>query len=161
RPEKVSGLLLCHPPDPGRRPSYQAAIMRWAGGRPDQARATAVAFSIGFRVLAGWEALSPAMLRRIPRLYRTTMEAATPAAVLRAKLLLLASAPGAFPSNGAAPPATIVAGAWDAVTPLRETRRVQALLPGAKIRIIRFAGHGAAFSRPRAFLRIVTEELRR
>lgn len=238
-PERISGLLLCHPPDPHRRPRFQKALLRWAEGRRDPIRATCTIFSRSFRLLAAWEALSPATLRRLPDLYRVSVEAATPAATLCQKVRLLASEPPGMPNIGpraradetgrvapgetaerkvmalaggedmesderevmetaglevmpmvggedmetterfgigpgiatrqglespsaaASLPVSIIAASWDTITPLAEVRRFSQRLPGARLRVLRFAGHGAAHSRPRTFERIVIEELRR
>src|SRR5437867_9180076 len=65
RPRRVRGLLLCHPPEPLRRPRYERAAFQWARRREDPDRAAALLLPLGFRLLAGWEALYPPLLRRL------------------------------------------------------------------------------------------------
>lgn len=160
KPERVTGLLLCHPPNPALRPRYEAALLRWTETRRDPVFAATAAFTLGFNALIGWEAVFPTTLARMPALARASAEAATPARTLREKLRLLIKEPAELPAPGSCPPAVIVASLCDTVTPLRGARRLAARLSGSRMRVIRLAGHCAAYSRPRAYARIVTEELR-
>ncbi len=160
-PERVSGLLLCHPPDPTRRSRYERSLLGWAGRRRDPAEAARRVFILWFRLLAGWEALYPTVLGRLPALARATWEAATPASTFRDKLRLLAEEPPGYPPAEADIPVSIVAGAWDAVTPLSEVRSLAARLPDARLSVLGFAGHAGAYSRPRAYAQLVIRELQR
>jgi len=161
RAERVRGLLLCHPPDPFERPWYQRAALRWVESRSDPPRAAASAFQLAFRLLVAWEGFYPTTLARLPKLVHAGVEAATPPTTVREKMRLLTSEPPAFPRPQDLPPTTIVASSWDTVAPPAATRRLLARLPGARLRMIRFAGHGAAYSRPRTYKRIIVEELAR
>ena len=158
RPECVSGLLLCHPPDPLRRPRFQQAVLQWAEKREDPLRVARV-FTAGFRLLACWEGLFPTVLRRMPSLSRAAAEAATPPATVMEKIRLLTCDPPGFPPDDLGPRVSVVASSWDTVTSASEARRLSERLPGAKLRILRFSGHCAAYSRPRAYARLVLEEL--
>lgn len=159
-PRRVSGLLLCHPPEPGRRPAYQKLMLRRAERSRDPARAARRLFIYGFRFLTAWELVYPPLLRRLPALARASYEAATPASTFLDKLRLVAMDPPGIAATADPIPVSIVAGAWDLVTPLREARALAARLPGARLSVLRFSGHAGAFSRPRAYARLVVRELR-
>ncbi len=158
-PRRVSGLLLCHPPDPGRRPAYQRLMLRRAERSRDPARAARRLFVYGFRLLTAWELAYPPVLRRLPALARASYDAATPASTFLDKLRLMAMDPPGLPATTDPIPVSIVAGSWDLVTPLREARALVARLPGARLSVLRFSGHAGAFSRPGAYARLVVREL--
>lgn len=159
RPDRVMGLLLCHPPDPWRRPRYQIQLMRWLDRRNDPVRATGLTFRTGFKLLGGWEALYPTTLNRVRRLLRANAEAATPASTVREKALLLTFEPPTLPPRGFSIPLSVVAGSWDTIAPFREARRLSARFPGARLCCLSFSGHSGANSRPRAYARLVLREL--
>ena len=160
RPESVSGLLLCRPPEPRGLPRFQTALIRWAFGRRDPVLATRLLFVAGFNLLAAWEGIYPTTLVRVPALLRASREAATPASTVLSKLrLLLEESPGLPPAE-ARIPAAILAGAWDTVAPLAGARRLAASIPGARISVLRFSGHSGAYSRPRAYARLAVRDLR-
>ena len=72
--------------------------------------------------------------------------------------LLLTSDPG-LP---AAPlPVEIIAGAWDLVAPLKGANSLAARIPGARVIVMGYSGHGGAYARPRTYHRVVTESLAR
>lgn len=158
-PRRVSGLLLCYPPDPERRPAYQKLMLRRAERSRDPARAARRVFVYAFRLLTGWEVVYPPLLRRLPALARASYEAATPASTFLDKLRLMASEPPGIPGGSDPVRVSIVAGGWDLVTPLREARALAGRLPGARLSVLRFSGHAGAFSRPRAYARLVVREL--
>jgi 3-oxoadipate enol-lactonase len=161
RPERVTGLLLCHPPEPGRLPRPQAALVRWVSARRNPERATGILFAVGFNLLAAWEGVFPTTLFRLPGLLRASREAATPAKTLLEKLKLLdGEAPG-FPPPGARIPVSIVVGAWDTVAPASGARRLAASIPGSRVASLPFSGHSGAYSRPRAYARLMVRELTR
>jgi pimeloyl-ACP methyl ester carboxylesterase len=161
RPESVSGLLLCRPPEPRGLPRFQTAAIRWALGRRDPARSARFLFVAGFNLLVAWEGLYPTTLVRLPALLRASREAATPASTFLAKLrLLLDESPGLPPAE-ARIPAAILAGAWDTVAPVAGARRLAASIPGARVSVLRFSGHSGAYSRPRAYSAQVVAALKR
>jgi pimeloyl-ACP methyl ester carboxylesterase len=159
-PERVAGLLLCHPPEPGRLPRPQAAAIRWAAARKDPERAARALFAVGFNLLMSWEGVYPSTLLRVPGLLRASREAATPARTLLEKLKLLdGDAPG-LPAPEARIPVSIVAGTWDTLAPLSGAKRLAASIPGARLAAMRFSGHSGAYSRPRAYSRLMVRELK-
>ncbi len=161
RPERVAALLLCHPPDPGSRPRAYLGLSDWAAGRPDPDAVIRKMFCFGFALLAGWEFLYPAALRRSRFLMREALDARTPARTIADKIRLLwGEAPG-LPSPEAAIASAIVAGAWDTITPPRLARDLAERMPGCRLRILACSGHAGAFSRPRGYGKIVVEELSR
>lgn len=158
-PDRVSGLLLAHPPEPLRLPAIHRALIRWvvSDGRSDLT--ARIVFSLGFYALMGWEAIFPPLVLRVPGLLRVALEAATPTTTLRLKLrMLLREEPGLPPAGRM--PVTILSGAWDTVAPLSGARHLAARIPGARLRIMRVSGHSGAYARPRAYARVSVEELR-
>jgi pimeloyl-ACP methyl ester carboxylesterase len=160
-PGRVSGLLLCHPPDPRQRPAYQRALLEWTEARRRPDFAARRLFTWGFRALSSWEVLFPTTIRRLPALVRAAADADTPGSTIREKIRMMTHQDPGFPSWEPAMPVSIVAGTWDTVTPLAEARRLAARLPGSTLRVLSFSGHCGAYSRPRSYHRICVEELRR
>lgn len=160
-PEKVSGLLLCHPPDPRRQRRVYRSIMRWALRQPDPDLSTAILFRLVFALLAGWEFLAPMAAVRFPALAREGLSARTPSSTIRQKLSLLWEDDPGQPPAGARIPVSIVAGDWDTIAPPSGARRLASRLPDARLRMLGFSGHLGAYSRPAAYARIALEELRR
>ncbi len=159
RPDRVAGLLLCSPPLPGWKPRLHVALLGWASRRPRAARATAHWFTAGFLLLNAWEFVKPSALIRLPGLARAARDARTPNRTIHQKLeLLLRDHPG-LPSGEI--PCSIIAGRWDTVTFPGASRRLAAMLPGSRVRLLGWAGHSCAYSRPRTYARWVIEELRR
>jgi 3-oxoadipate enol-lactonase len=160
-PERVAGLLLCHPPETGRLPRPQAALVRWAAARKNPELATRILFATAFNLLAAWEGVFPSTLLRVPGLLKASREAATPSRTVLEKLKLLdGEAPG-LPPRGARIPVSIVVGAWDTVAPPSGARRLAASIPGSRVAALRFSGHSGAYSRPRAYARLMVRELTR
>jgi len=158
-PERVSGLLLCHPPYPGRPPRVHAALHGWLVRRPAAERRASAAFRAAFVVLNGWELAAPGVLARLPALARESRRAATPGSTILRKLDLLWNHDAGLPPPRASIPTTIVAGRWDGIAPLSGARDLVKKLPGARLREMAFSGHAGAYSRPRTYHRIVAEEL--
>lgn len=156
-PERVSGLLLAHPPHPARK-LFQP-VVRWTMGRKDPVRTTARLFQLIFTGLVCWEFAFPAALRRIPMASAAAAAAATPARTLHEKLALLWSDPPGLPAPGV--PVSIISSPWDGAAPLSGARAWQREIPGATLRVLHFTGHSAHYSRPRAFARMVVEEVGR
>jgi pimeloyl-ACP methyl ester carboxylesterase len=160
-PEQVRGLLLCAPPEPGWRPRLPRLILRHASTRRRPARTAACWFNLGFALRNGWEFFNPAALVRLPALAQASWEARTPASTIHAKLGLLFDDHPGLPDPELRIPCSIIAGAWDTVTSPGASRRLAAMLPGARLHVLRCAGHSCAYSRPRSYARRVLEELRR
>lgn len=160
-PDRVAGLLLCHPPDAAWRPRLYRSLLAWASGRPEAAATTARLFRVGFPLLAGWEFVSVKALRRLPALAREAADAATPDATIAEKLGLMWNEDPGLPPAPARIPATILVGAWDTVTPPALARRLALRLPGSEVRVLAFSGHAGAYSRPATYTRMAVEELRR
>ena len=161
RPERVSALLLCHPPDPCWRPPLYLRLADWAEGRPDPDATIRRMFSLGLLLRAGWEFLYPAALFRSPALFREALDARTPSSTIADKIRLLLRVVPGLPPPEAAIPSAVVAGAWDTIPPPRLARALAGRLPGSKLRILDRSGHAGAFSRPGAYGEIVLEELAR
>ena len=156
-PERVAGLLLAHPPRHGRK--LFMPVVRWAMRQKDPVRATAQAFQLIFTSLLCWEFVFPAALRRLPTARAEAMRAATPARTLHDKLTLLWGDSPGLPPPGL--PVSILASPWDGAAPLSGARAWQHEIPGAVLRVLRFTGHSAHYSRPNSFNRLVVEEVRR
>jgi pimeloyl-ACP methyl ester carboxylesterase len=154
-------LLLSHPPDPLRRRKLHLALLEWVERRADPDRAAHVMFSIAFLGLTSWEAISPALWVRLPRLLRASLEAATPPATVKRKLELLFRDEPGLPPPGVAIPVEVVAGRSDLVAPLAGARRLASRIPGAGVHVLGFSGHAGAYTRPRAHHRAVIEALKR
>ncbi|MBZ5638691.1 MAG: alpha/beta hydrolase [Acidobacteriia bacterium] len=161
RPERVAGLLLCHPPEPGRLPRPHAALVRWASTRRDPERATTVLFAVAFNLLMSWEGVFPSTLVRVPGLVRASREAATPASTILEKLRLLCGEGPRLPRRESGIAVSMIVGAWDTVAPARGARRLAASIPGSRVTVMWLSGHSGAYSRPRAYGRLVVRELRR
>jgi pimeloyl-ACP methyl ester carboxylesterase len=157
--DRVSGLLLCSPPPPDWRPATYLRILRWASRQQRPERISSRAFQVSFLLMTGWEFLSPVALRRLPSLVRASRDAATPHSTVYSKLRLLFEDRPAIPDP--CPPAAIVTGAWDPVTPRTCSDRLAALLPGSRLQMLRFVGHSCAYARPHAYARHLVEALRR
>ena len=160
-PERVSGLVLSHPPDPLWRPRLHLALLDWAERRAHADLVARVMFSMAFLGLTSWEGLAPALWARLPALLRASVEAATPAATVKRKLKLLFRNEPGLPPPGAAIPVEIISGAWDLVAPLSGARRLASRIPGARIHVVGHSGHAGAYTRPRAHFDIVLEALKR
>jgi pimeloyl-ACP methyl ester carboxylesterase len=160
-PHRVRGLLLAHPPDPEARPRLHCTALRWAQSRPRPVAAVRRLFGIGFTLLVAWEFAYPTALRRLPAIARSAALAATPARTLADKLHLLWTVPPGLPPVSAGIPVSILAGRFDGAAPLGGARRLARRIPGARLRVVGFTGHSGHYSRPRAFSRMVHEELRR
>jgi pimeloyl-ACP methyl ester carboxylesterase len=160
-PERVRALLLCFPPPLGWRPSLYCALHEWVERRRQPARAARTAFQAGFYLLNAWEFVIPAAASRLPALARASREAATPDDTVLDKIRLLFGSHPGLPEAERGVPTSIVAGGFDLVVTPAAPRRIARELPRARVRVLRFAGHGGAYSRPRAYARILTEELAR
>jgi pimeloyl-ACP methyl ester carboxylesterase len=160
-PERVSGLLLAHPPDPLWRPRLHLALLEFAISRPHPDRVAGAMFSAAFLGLTAWEAVSPALWKRLPFLMRAANDAATPPATVRRKLELLFRDPPGLPPADPSIPVEIVSSAWDLVAPAAGARRLASRIPGARVHELGFCGHAAAYARPRAHLTLVIEALKR
>jgi pimeloyl-ACP methyl ester carboxylesterase len=160
-PERIGGLLLSHPPDPRWRSRLHVALLDWAERRVNPDLAARVMFAAAFVGLTSWEALSPPLWLRLPSLLRASIEAATPPATVRRKLDLLFRDDCGLPPHGAAIPVEIIAGAWDLVAPIPGARRVASYLPGTRMHVMGFSGHAGAYTRPRTYLAITIEALKR
>ena len=66
-----------------------------------------------------------------------------------------------LPSPERGIPVEIVAGRWDLMAPLSGARRLAARIPGAKVSVVRYAGHAGTHTRPRAHLEAVLAALSR
>jgi pimeloyl-ACP methyl ester carboxylesterase len=160
-PDRVSGLLLCSPPEPGqRRPLFQR-LFRWGSRRPDSARTISLLFHAAFLPLNAWEFLVPAAAMRLPSLWRIAREASTPSSTILQKCRLLFEGPFAPLPTAGMPPSSIVVGGWDLVTACAGARRRARILPDCRLRVLPCAGHAAAYSRPRTYARWMVEELGR
>jgi pimeloyl-ACP methyl ester carboxylesterase len=159
-PERISGLLLSHPPDPRWRPRHHLALLNWVERRPDPDHLAHLVFSIAFLGLTSWEGLAPALWVRLPALLRASLDASTPGATVRRKLEMLFREEPELPPD-AAIPVEIVAGAWDLVAPLTGARRLVSRIPGARLHVLGFSGHAGAYTRPRAHHEVVLAALKR
>ncbi len=160
-PQRVRGLLLCSPPEPGWRPGFYLRVYRWASSRTRPSAVSATWFSLGFIALNAWEFVNPFALARLPALARAALDARTPARTKHEKIgLLLQDHPG-LPGPQPKIPCSILSGTWDMVTSPGASQRLADLLPGARLRRIPFAGHSSAYSHPKTYGRWVIEELRR
>ena len=160
-PERVCGMLLSSPPEPGWRPQLYLKLYRWALNRSRPALFSARCFSAGFLVLNAWEFANPVALARLPALARAALDAKTPTQTTHEKIgLLLHDHPG-LPGRESGIPCSIICGAWDTITGPGASRRLAGMLPGARLRCIRFAGHSCAYSHPKTYGRWAVEELRR
>ena len=160
-PERVSGVLLSHPPDPLWRPRVHLALLNWVERRADPDFVAHVIFSTAFLGLTSWEVVSPALWVRLPALLRASLEAATPSATVKRKLELLFREEPGLPPPGAAIPVEVIAGTWDLVAPIRGARRLASRIPGAKLHVLGFSGHAGAYARPRAHHDAVIGALKR
>ncbi len=160
-PERISGLLLSHPPDPLWRPRLHRALLDWTERSSNPDLVARVLFTMAFLGMTSWEGLSPALWVRLPALIRASLEAATPPATVKRKIELLFRDEPGLPPPSAAIPVEIVAGGWDLVAPLAGARRLAARIPGAKIQVVDYVGHAGAYTRPRAHLAAVIAALRR
>lgn len=160
-PDRVSGVLLCHPPDPLWRPRPYLTLLRWMERAPNPDLATRIIFSLGFCTLTSWEALTPPFWLRFLPLVLASLEAATPAATVRRKLELLFEDDPGLPPAASAPPVEIIAGAWDLVAPLAGAQRVAARYTRANLSVMAYSGHAGAYTRPGIYHRIVLEALAR
>jgi len=155
RPERIGGLLLCHPPDPLGQPRIYSSVLSWAMRRRRPDLAARLLFSLGFGVLTAWEAVAPTLWPRLPGLLSASLDAATPASTVRRKLELLFGEDPGVPKPEDPIATEIVAGAWDRVAPLSGARRVAARLPGARLTVMGHSGHAGAYTRPHTYHRIV------
>ncbi len=160
-PDRVRGMLLSSPPEPGWRPRLYLKFYRWALNRRRPAVFSACCFSAGFLLLNAWEYVNPAALARLPALARAARSAKTPVQTTHEKIgLVLHDHPG-LPGPEQGIPCSILAGAWDTITGPGASLRLAEMLPGARLRRFRFAGHSYAYSHPTTYGRWAVEELRR
>lgn len=159
KPARVCGLLLSHPPDPRRQPAIYPKLLRWTERRPHPELTARVLFSLGFMTMTAWEGVAPPIWPRLPGLLRASLEAATPATTVYGKLRLLLTGDPGLP--GGPIPVEIIAGAWDAVAPLGGARSLAARIPGARVTVMGYSGHGGAYARPRTYHRVVAACLAR
>ena len=160
-PERVSGLLLSHPPDPVRRRRLNVALLEWVERRGDPDFVAHLLFSMAFLGMTSWEATSPALWVRLPALIRASLDASTPPATVKRKLELLFREEPGLPPSDAAIPVEMIAGVWDLVAPLAGARRLAARIPGAKLQVLGFSGHAGAYARPRVHHDAVIGALKR
>jgi len=160
-PDRVHGMLLTSPPEPGRRLKLYLRIYRWISSRRRTAALSSRCFSAGFLLLNAWEFVNPAALIRIPALARAARDARTPAQTTHEKIgLVLHDHPG-LPGPVQGIPCSIISGTWDTITGPGASLRLAEMLPGARLRRIRFAGHSCVYSHPSTYGRWAAEELRR
>jgi pimeloyl-ACP methyl ester carboxylesterase len=160
-PDRVAGLLLCHPPDPRRPPPFHRSFLGWLRSRPDPERIAASTFRAAFVALNGWELLAPGTLARLPALARDSLTANTPGSTVIQKLTLLFEDDPGLPPANASIPAAILAGRWDAVVTPRAARAIADRLPGSHLHWLGFSGHAGAYSRATTYKRIAVNELQR
>jgi pimeloyl-ACP methyl ester carboxylesterase len=160
-PERVSGLLLSHPPDPLRRRRLNVALLEWAERRGDPDFFAHLLFSMAFLGMTSWEATSPALLVRLPALIRASLDASTPPTTVKRKLELLFREEPGLPPPDAAIPVEMIAGVWDLVAPLTGARRLAARIPGARLQVLGLSGHAGAYARPRVHHDAVIGALKR
>ena len=160
-PERISGLLLSHPPDPQWRPRPHLALLDWAERRAHPDLVARVMFTTAFLGMTSWEGVAPALWVRLPALLRASLEAATPPATVKRKIEMLFRDDPGLPPQDAAIPVEIVAGAWDFVAPLAGARRLASRIPTAKLSVMRYSGHAGAYTRPLAHLDAVIAGLNR
>lgn len=160
-PDRISGLLLSHPPDPLWRPRLHLALLDWAEHRADPDLAGRVMFSTAFLGLTSWEGIAPALWVRLPALIRASLEAATPPATVKRKLELLFRDEPGLPPSSAPIPVEMIVGAWDLVAPRAGALRLAARIPGATVHVMGYSGHAGAYTRPRDYLAITIAALRR
>ncbi len=160
-PDRVRGMLLSSPPEPGWRPPLYLKFYRWALNRRRPAVFSAWCFSAGFLLFNAWEFANPVALTRLPALARAARNAKTPAQTTHEKIgLLLHDHPG-LPGKDLGIPCSIISGTWDTITGPGASLRLAGMLPGARLRRVRFAGHSCAYSHPTTYGRWAVEELRR
>ncbi len=160
-PDRVRGMLLSSPPEPGRQPQLYLKFYRWILRRRRPAAFSSRCFSAGFLLLTAWEFVNPVALTRLGALARAARDAKTPVQTTYEKIgLLLHDHPG-LPRPEQGIPCSILAGAWDTITGPGASLRLAGMLPGARLRRIRFAGHSCAYSHPTTYGRWAVEELRR
>ncbi|HEX4826507.1 MAG TPA: alpha/beta hydrolase [Candidatus Polarisedimenticolaceae bacterium] len=159
-PSRVSGLLLCHPPDPLFRPARYVGLLEWSERRRRADLAARLLFSAGFITLTSWEGVMPRLWSRLPALLSASLEAATPPSTVRGKLALLFRDDPGLPSNPSLP-IEIVVGAWDLVAPLSRARGLASRLPSARMTVMGFSGHAGAYTRPSTYRRVVQGALAR
>ena len=159
-PAVVAGVLLSFSPHPDWRPRLWTGLYRWTARRRRPADATARLFQVVFSALNLWEfVVFPTALARLGRLARAAREADTPERTIHEKIGLMWSVhPGTVDARRNLP-ATLICARCDPVVLYAQARRVSDAIPRARLRVIRFAGHAGAFSRPRTYGRIVIEEL--
>jgi pimeloyl-ACP methyl ester carboxylesterase len=160
-PDRIRGLLLCHPPDPLRRPRLHRALLALTERGPSPDLVARVIFSAAFVGMTSWEAISPQLWVRLPALLRASVEAATPPATVRRKLELLFREDPGLPKAEASIPVEIISGAWDLVAPLSGARRLVTRMPGARLQVLKMAGHSGAYSQPKAHREAVLAALKR
>lgn len=160
-PERVSGLLLSHPPDPLRRPRLHLRLLDWAERRSNPDLAARVMFSMAFLGLTSWEGIAPALWVRLPSLLRASLEAATPPAAVKRKIELLFRDEPGLPPAGAGIPVEMICGAWDLVAPLSGARRLAGRIPSATVHVMGYSGHAGAYTRPRAYIATTLAVLKR
>ena len=160
-PERISGLLLSHPPDPLWRPRLHRALLDWTEQSSSPDFVARVLFTTAFLGMTSWEGLSPALWVRLPALISASLEAATPPATVKRKLELLFRDEPGLPPPAAAIPVEIVAGGWDLVAPLAGARRLAARIRGARLQVVDYVGHAGAYTRPRAHFDAVVAALNR
>ncbi len=160
-PDRVRGMLLSSPPEPGWRPQLYLRLYRGILDWRRPAVASAGCFSAGFLLFNAWEFVNPVALTRLPALAHAARDAKTPAQTTHEKIgLLLHDHPGLpGPEQGIA--CSIVSGTWDTITGPGASLRLAGMLPGARLRRVRFAGHSCAYSHPTTYGRWAVEELRR
>jgi 3-oxoadipate enol-lactonase len=160
-PERVSGLLLSHPPDPLRRPRFHRALLSWTERRRNPDLLARVMFTSAFVGLTSWEGIAPALWVRMPALLRASLTAATPPATVKRKLELLFRDDPGLPPEGAGLPVEMIVGKWDLVAPLAGARRLASRIPGATIHVMGYSGHAGAYTRPHDYLTITIAALKR
>lgn len=156
-PHRIGGLLLCFPPDPSWCPRPYRALLE--GLDPERMPGTARFVATGvLGVLCAWEAVYPTTWIRAPRLAAAALDAATPGTTIVGKLRLLwGEAP--FDPALVEAPTRVVAGSLDTVAPLAGARRLARSIGCPQPAVIRYAGHGGHYSRPRRYREACLEAL--
>jgi 2-hydroxymuconate-semialdehyde hydrolase len=160
-PGCVSGLLLCHPPDPVWRPRLHLSLLDWVEGRSHPDLAARLLFTIAFLGLTSWEGLGVLLWPRLPRLIRASLEAGTPPATVKRKLELLFRDDPGLPPAASAIPVEMIVGAWDLVAPLAGARRLALRIPTSRVHVMGHSGHAGAYTRPGTYLAITLAALGR
>lgn len=159
-PDRISGLLLCFPPDPSDRSPLFLELLR----RVERSRNPELLFRLLFVLIFGgmnaWEFIVPTALVRTGGVLRRCIEAGTPSSTVIRKLRMLWEEDPIPDGRLPAMPARLIAGGLDPAAPAAGAGRLAARLPDSRLEVIHLAGHSGAFSRPGTYKRMALEALR-